>query len=225
MLRHCFFVFSIFVALSQISAAATPKSSPDQFVDQIIANERALSSTMRNYSPMVETYLQRLQQDPNLGLVPGEDHYFLGRVLGLTQYLNESHLLKQGMRFWFCNDRASSLEQCSEIGGRYLSRIPAFQVDRSTLDEEVLRRAQAAGAELVRPAAVQKVTLTPGGQQTVVLRQEESTKTLSARWVVDASGPAALLSRQNGWWRANHAHPTTAGWSRWRGVTSSPGDR
>jgi len=80
MLRHCFFVFSILVALSQISTAATPKSSPDQFVDQIIANERALSSTMRNYSPMVETYLQRLQQDPNLGLVPAEDHYFLGRV-------------------------------------------------------------------------------------------------------------------------------------------------
>ena len=80
MLRHCFLMFSMLVALLQISAAATPKSSPDQFVDQIIANERALSSTMRNYSPMVETYLQRLQQDPNLGLVPAEDHYFLGRV-------------------------------------------------------------------------------------------------------------------------------------------------
>ena len=47
--------------------------------------------------------------------------YFLCRVLGLTQYLNEAHLVKQGMRFWFCNDRASSLEQCSEIGGRYLA--------------------------------------------------------------------------------------------------------
>src|SRR5579859_1724286 len=29
--------------------------------------------------------------------------YFLSRVLGLTQYLNESHLVKQGMRFWFYN--------------------------------------------------------------------------------------------------------------------------
>jgi len=53
MLRHCFLVFSMLLALVQISAAATPKSTPDQFVDQIIANERALSSTMRNYSPMV----------------------------------------------------------------------------------------------------------------------------------------------------------------------------
>ncbi len=29
--------------------------------------------------------------------------YFMGRVLGLTQYLNESHLAKQGLRFWFTN--------------------------------------------------------------------------------------------------------------------------
>src|SRR4051812_23273992 len=43
--------------------------------------------------------------------------YFLGRVLGLTQYLNEAHLVKQGMRFWFFNERTTSLEDCSEIGG------------------------------------------------------------------------------------------------------------
>jgi flavin-dependent dehydrogenase len=33
-----------------------------------------------------------------------------------------------------------------------------------------------------------------------------------------ATGPAALLSRQNGWFRPNREHPTTAVWSRWRGV-------
>src|SRR5215475_8038874 len=49
--------------------------------------------------------------------------YFLCRVLGLTQYLNEAHLVKQGMRFWFTNSRAQTLEQCSEIGGKYLSRV------------------------------------------------------------------------------------------------------
>src|SRR5436190_5164179 len=64
--------------------------------------------------------------------------YFLCRVLGLTQYLNESHLVKQGMRFWFANSRTQTLADCSEIGGSYLSRVPAFQVDRAALDEEVL---------------------------------------------------------------------------------------
>src|SRR5437588_9609763 len=73
--------------------------------------------------------------------------YFLCRVLGLTQHLNEAHLVKQGMRFWFFNSETQSLEDCSEIGGRYLARVPAFQVDRAVLDEEVLRCAQAQGAE------------------------------------------------------------------------------
>jgi flavin-dependent dehydrogenase len=144
--------------------------------------------------------------------------YFLGRVLGLTQYLNEAHLVKQGMRFWFANEHSRTLDECSEIGGGYLSRVPAYQVDRSTLDEEVLRRAVELGAKLIRPAAVQKVELNPGGEQSVTIRHGEQTETLTARWVVDASGYAALLSRQQGWWRANTAHPTASAWSRWRGV-------
>ncbi|HMJ90925.1 MAG TPA: tryptophan 7-halogenase [Candidatus Acidoferrum sp.] len=144
--------------------------------------------------------------------------YFLGRVLGLTQYLNEAHLLKQGMRFWFSNERTQTLDQCSEIGGRYLARVAAYQVDRSTLDAEVLRRAVELGAELYRPASVQSVELVAGGEQKLVLKREEQTETIHARWVVDASGPAAYLARQKGWWRANTEHPTTSVWSRWRNV-------
>ena len=31
--------------------------------------------------------------------------YFLTHSLGLMQYLNEKHLNKQGLRFWFANER------------------------------------------------------------------------------------------------------------------------
>src|SRR5262249_5658893 len=93
--------------------------------------------------------------------------YFLGRMLGLTQHLNEAHLVKQGMRFWFHNEQTQSLADCAEIGGRYLARMPAYQVDRAVLDQEVLSRAQAAGAHLWRPASVSKVQLAAGGQQLV----------------------------------------------------------
>jgi 2-polyprenyl-6-methoxyphenol hydroxylase-like FAD-dependent oxidoreductase len=34
--------------------------------------------------------------------------YYLGRVLGLTQYLNEAHLMKQGMRFWLVSPNTST---------------------------------------------------------------------------------------------------------------------
>ena len=144
--------------------------------------------------------------------------YFLSRVLGLTQYLNETQLVKQGMRFWFNNAGTRTLSDCSEIGGRYLARVPAYQLDRSTVDEEVLRRALAAGAQLWRPATVQKIELNHGARQTVTVRVGDRTEIALGRWVVDASGIAAVLSRQNGWFRHNEAHPTTAVWSRWKGV-------
>jgi flavin-dependent dehydrogenase len=144
--------------------------------------------------------------------------YFLTHSLGLMQYLNETQLTKQGLRFWFANERTRDLGQCSEIGPGYLARVPSFLVDRAAMDQEILRRAVELGAEMWRPATVQKVQLVPGGMQTLTVRYQERTEQVQARWVVDASGVAALLARQEGWWRPNTAHPTTAVWSRWKGV-------
>jgi flavin-dependent dehydrogenase len=144
--------------------------------------------------------------------------YFLGRQLGLTQHLNESHLIKQGMRFWFYNAQAKTLPDCSEIGGRYLARVPSYQLDRAVLDTEVLRRAQELGAEVWRPATVGPVRLQAGQRQSLEVKYKNEARTISARWVVDASGVGTLLARQQGWRRQNTDHPTTAVWARWTGV-------
>jgi flavin-dependent dehydrogenase len=144
--------------------------------------------------------------------------FFLGRILGMTKHLNDSHLVKQGMRFWFANNEVTALNQASELGGRYQVRLPSYQLDRAVFDEEILRRACEAGAKLIRPASVTRVHLSPGGEQTVTFRTGEKSETVRARWVVDASGVAALLARQQGWWRLNTAHPIAAAWGRWKGV-------
>jgi flavin-dependent dehydrogenase len=144
--------------------------------------------------------------------------FFMGRVLGMTKYLNEAHLVKQGLRYWFTNDEVKSLEDAGELGGHYQVRLPSYQLDRAAFDEEVLRRACAAGAQLLRPANISKVELNPGGEQVITVQQGDTTETLCARWVVDASGVAALLARKQGWWRPNTEHPTAAAWSRWKGV-------
>ncbi len=80
MTRHCILPVLILLGSVPVFAGGTPKSNPEEAIDRIIANERALSTTMRSYSPMVETYLQRMQPDATLGFVPSEDRYFLGRV-------------------------------------------------------------------------------------------------------------------------------------------------
>jgi flavin-dependent dehydrogenase len=149
--------------------------------------------------------------------------YFLGKVLGLTRHLNERHLLKQGMRFWFYRDEVDDLAACGEIGARYLVRLPAYQVDRSVLDEEVLQQAIGAGAECWRPATVAAVRLDREVGQTVTVRTADGSKSVRARWVIDASGVAALLARQEGWFEANDRHPTSAAWARWEGVADWDG--
>jgi flavin-dependent dehydrogenase len=144
--------------------------------------------------------------------------YFLGRVLGLSQHLNNEHLVKQGMRFWFANEQTQTLEDSSEIGPKYHVRLPSWQLDRAVVDEELLRRTTAEGVDVRRPAQVTAVRLSPGGQQEVDIKTADSMETVRCRWVVDASGVAALLARQEGWFESNTAHPTASAWARWRKV-------
>jgi flavin-dependent dehydrogenase len=147
--------------------------------------------------------------------------YFLGRVLDLSAHLNEHHYVKQGLRFWFHNERATALGECSETGPGYNVRLPGYQVDRAVLDEEVLARAVAAGASLLRPAKIVDVALAAGGLQTVTLESAPAGTTstkLKARWLVDASGFSAVLARREGWLRPNTDHPTASVWTRWSGV-------
>ena len=142
--------------------------------------------------------------------------FFLTRMLGLTGFLAQTQISKNGLRFWFSKGGQGRTANCSELGGRYLSTVPAYLVDRSVLDEEILRRAAHAGVEVLRPAQVTNVALHKGGMQEVEVRQDGVSKTLRARWVVDASGIKAQLARANGWMRGNEEHPTLAIWTRWR---------
>jgi len=80
MTRRCLSIFVLLLVCAPMFAGGSSKPNPNQTIDRITANERALADTIRSYSPMVETYLQRMQPDTALGFVPSEDHYFLGRV-------------------------------------------------------------------------------------------------------------------------------------------------
>ena len=62
------------------SAAADQPRTMDQVLDRVMNNELRLYSQMRNYSPLVETYIQNLKGDKDLGEVPAGDKYFLGRA-------------------------------------------------------------------------------------------------------------------------------------------------
>jgi len=62
-------------------APATPApTTMDQVVSLVVERERGLIKVLSNRTPVVETYLQNLTNDAQLGPVPSEDHYFLGRM-------------------------------------------------------------------------------------------------------------------------------------------------
>ena len=54
--------------------------SLDGFVDSAIRQERRLTDLMRNFKPVVETYIQEEKPDSDLGTSPKGDDYFLSRL-------------------------------------------------------------------------------------------------------------------------------------------------
>src|SRR5881275_593876 len=143
---------------------------------------------------------------------------YMTRILGLTHYLGHHQLPKQGLRLWFSNRPDQSFDDCVEVGSRYQSRLPGFQVDRAKLDLHMLELAVEAGCDLWRPAKVTKCELNGGDGQTVNAVVNLSQRSIACRWIVDATGRAAMLARKLGHFRQNEEHPINAVWARFRDV-------
>jgi flavin-dependent dehydrogenase len=169
---------------------------------------------------------------------------YMTRILGLTHYLGHEQLAKQGLRMWFCNRAEQAFDDCVEIGARYQTRLQTFQVDRAKLDSHILGLAVGAGSDLWRPAKVtrcelagkngQQLSITiDEGRRAVGANNENATapngetttrvptsdqRMVTARWVIDASGRAAFLTRKLGYFRPNKEHPINAVWARFTDV-------
>ena len=75
---------------SESSAPATvvqlpsaPQPAPgsfDQVLDRVVEREHFFVAQMRHSHPLVETYIQNMKSDKEMGAIPTNDHYFLGRL-------------------------------------------------------------------------------------------------------------------------------------------------
>ncbi len=52
----------------------------DQAIDHLIAREHDEVATIRRFSPLIETYIQDMKTDKEMGAIPVKDHYFLGQA-------------------------------------------------------------------------------------------------------------------------------------------------
>src|SRR3989440_348351 len=60
--------------------AQVPARTMADVIDRVITNENRSIQQIRQYSPLVETYIQNQRPDRDLGTVPAGDKYFLGRA-------------------------------------------------------------------------------------------------------------------------------------------------
>jgi hypothetical protein len=76
--KKAFLLAAIVASFSAWAGAQQATSSVDQVVDRITAREQKEVQVIRQYSPLIETYIQDMRPDKELGSTPSKDHYFLG---------------------------------------------------------------------------------------------------------------------------------------------------
>jgi len=96
-----------------LTAAAQQLTSPSEVVvDKIVAQEHAEVELLREYSPLVETYIQYLRPVERVGTVPNGDKYFLGRanlakgveLEPLEQAVGLKHKVSVGVKEFFSTE-------------------------------------------------------------------------------------------------------------------------
>jgi len=161
----------------------------------------------RNRHPVPEAAFKIGESTVEIGA-----HYF-DSVLGLKQHLDECQIRKFGFRFFF-NDRCDDVAQVTELGVSRVFATPAYQLDRGIFENFLAKRAIELGAEFVDGAVVRAIDLAEDGSDHVVrYTRDGSEHAARARWVIDASGRAALLKRKLDLAEAN-THDANAIWFR-----------
>ena len=93
------------------SSTAGAVTTVDQAIDLIIAREHDEVAVIRQYSPIVETYVQDMKPDAEMGIVPVRDHYFLGQA-ELSKGIIDDSMLDRKKK-----SRAAVFNPFSHLGG------------------------------------------------------------------------------------------------------------
>jgi flavin-dependent dehydrogenase len=154
---------------------------------------------------------------------------FFIRKVGLSTYMYDEQLPKNGLRFFFdTKEKNASLFQMSEVGSNKMPMIPTFQIDRARFERDLFEMNRKAGIEVSIGVTVKGLELksategpdtgeTHGHAFTVVADDGTETR-YRARWVIDASGRSQLISKQRGY-RVPEKHQCGSVWGRFTDVT------
>ena len=163
---------------------------------------------------------QRKEAAPTAGHKVGESTvelgtHYLREVLNLKDYLDEHQLPKHGLRFFFSPKHKDQIEKRVELGPRERLPVPSHQIDRGTFENELIRRSNEIGNTVVLGARVKDVELHEE-DHSVTYKKEGEEVSVTARWVIDATGRGSFLKRKLGF-QKEVDHPVNAVWFRVKG--------
>ncbi|MCI0734333.1 MAG: tryptophan 7-halogenase [Methylococcaceae bacterium] len=160
---------------------------------------------------------------PEAGFKVGESSVeggsnYIGRILGLHDYMKEKHFLKNGLRF-FPGRSDLPLEKRPELGPPRLPILPAYQIDRGVFENDVREMLIDQGIQLFEGYGLREFELgANGSRHTIRVQKPDSDEVagVSCRWLVDASGRRFFLqskfNTRNRW-----EHKLDACWFRVEG--------
>jgi flavin-dependent dehydrogenase len=141
--------------------------------------------------------------------------HYLADQLRLRSNLDERHLRKLGLRFFFPG--GDNFETRPEFGLRQFASLPTYQIDRGILENDLRAIVHGDGVCLIEGARVTKLEINAGETahriNFVELAQDKQ-RTLTCRWLVDASGRRQLIQRQLDLRKQAAGHPCSAAWFR-----------
>jgi flavin-dependent dehydrogenase len=124
----------------------------------------------------------------------GADYF--DNVLGLREHLDDAHIRKFGLRYFF-SDRREDLQNVTELGVRDFLPVPSYQLDRGIFETFLGEEARRRGIDFRDGASVKGFDIGENGAaHTVRFRDDGADHSVRARWLLDASGRAALLRRR-----------------------------
>jgi flavin-dependent dehydrogenase len=127
--------------------------------------------------------------------------YYWSKVLEMEEYLLREHFLKYNLRFYWKTAGMDNAqwESFSQSYIRRVSNVPTYQLNRNKIEGELLRRNLEVADQYTFHNHALDVDIDldeRGGPHTVSYTRNGQSRTVTARWVVDAAGRAHVLKKQ-----------------------------
>ena len=208
-------------------------AGPDHYDVVILGGGLAggcLARQLHQEAPQLRTLVveKRTHPVPEAAFKVGESsveigaHYFSKR-LGLEPHLRSHQLEKLGLRYFFTHGCNDDITTRVELGPPRFPPVPSFQLDRGRLENMLLATNADLGIEVLHGCRVLEVRLASEGSQaatdgndgvhTIRIALTKGERTVTSRWVVDASGRTGIIKRKLGLARPS-THGANASW--WR---------